>query len=121
MTLRTALFTAAAAASLGLAATLTGSVPAIAADAQFEVGPGGVRIYIDEHGNRYYDREYRHRYYYNDRYRYRSGYDYDRPCHNRVTYQWRFGQRVRVTDRVCYNRWGDPYIVDRDYDRARRW
>lgn len=119
MTLRTALLTAAAAATIGLSgAAVTAS--AQAADTRFEVGPGGVRIYIDEHGRRYYDREHRHRYYYNDRYRYRSGYDYDRPCYNRVTYQWRGGYRVRVTDRVCYNRWGDPYVVDRDYDR-RGW
>jgi len=27
----------------------------------------------------------------------------------------RYGDRVRIVDRVCYNRFGDRYIADRDY------
>lgn len=118
MTLRNTLLMAATAATLGLTAMIGASVTAQAADTRFEVGPGGVRIYIDEHGRRYYDRGHRHRYYYNDRYRYRSGYDYARPCHTRVSYRWRYGHRVRVEDRICYNRYGEAYVVDRDVDRG---
>lgn len=113
MTLRTLLLSVATVAGLGLAT----SMPAQAQDAGFYVGPDGVRVYVDQYGrhhrDRYYDR--RDRTYY-DRYRYRSNYGY-RGCHNRASYQWRYGHRVRVVDRVCYNRWGDPYIADRDYYR----
>jgi hypothetical protein len=38
-------------------------------------------------------------------------------CFNRVDVRWRYGYRVRVVDRVCYDRWGNPRVVDRDYYR----
>src|SRR5262245_16122028 len=91
--LRTMLFgtVALAGASLGF------SAPASAdPDLGFYIGPNGARIYYDNDGYRY-------------------GYrPYARSCHNEVWYSWRFGERVRVVDRVCY-RFGRRYIADRDY------
>ncbi len=88
--LRSMLFGVVTVAGLGLGA----SAPA-SADTGFYIGPGGARIYYDD--DNYYDRR-----------RYRR-------CHNEVSYGWRFGERVRIVDRVCYSRWGRRFIADRDY------
>lgn len=75
------------------------STPASAdPDVGFYIGPNGARTYYDN-----YDRDY-----------YRPGFGYRR-CHTETWYSWRFGERVRVVDRICYNRWGRRLIVDRDY------
>ena len=87
--LRSMLFGAVAVAGLGLGA----SVPA-SADTGFYIGPGGVRVYYDDDDR--YDRRFRR-------------------CHNEVSYGWRHGDRVRIVDRVCYNRWGRRFVADRDY------
>jgi hypothetical protein len=92
--LRSMLFGAVAVAGLGLGATAPAS-----ADTGFYIGPNGARIYYND-----YDDDYRP-------YRYRTY----RSCHNEVSYGWRYGERVRIVDRVCYNRWGGRYIADRDY------
>ena len=89
--LRSMLLGAVTVAGLGLGV----STPA-SADSGFYIGPGGVRVYYDD--DRYYNR-YR---------RYAS-------CHNEVSYGWRYGERVRIVDRVCYNRWDSRFIADRDY------
>jgi hypothetical protein len=86
--LRSMLFgaVALAGASLGVA------TPSYA-DTGFYIGPNGARIYYDT------DRDYR---------------PYRR-CHNEVSHGWRFGERVRIVERVCYTRFGRSYIADRDY------
>jgi hypothetical protein len=91
--LRSMLFSAVAVAGFGLAA-----IAPAQADTGFYIGPDGARVYQDDG--------------------YYRPYGYDRPytsCHNEVTYGWRYGGRVRIVDRVCYNQWGDRYIADRDY------
>ena len=95
--MRSMLFGAAALAGVAL----TTSLPA-QADTSFYIGPNGARVYYND-----YDRDYRYRDY-DRRIAYRS-------CHNEVSYEWRFGERVRVVERVCYNRWGNRYVADRDY------
>lgn len=90
--LRSVLFGAAA-----LAGTSLISMPAQAdPDVGFYISPNGARIYYDDYGDDYY-RPYYYR-----------GY---RGCHSQVWYSGRY----RVVDRVCYNRFGQRYIADRDY------
>lgn len=67
------------------------------ADVGFYIGPDGTRIYYDDDQPHY------------------------RPCHTEVSYTWRWGERMRVVDRVCYNRYGERYIADRDYYPAPIW
>jgi|CXWL01.1.fsa_nt_gi hypothetical protein len=86
--LRSMLFGAVAVAGLGLGATAPAS-----AEARFYIGPDGARVYYDD----------------DDDYRAYAA------CHNEVSYGWRYGERVRIVDRVCYSRWGGRYIADRDY------
>lgn len=77
------------------------SMPAQAdPDVGFYIGPNGARIYYDNYGDSYY--------------RPNRSYGY-RTCYNRTWYSWRFGERVRVVDRVCRDRWGRQRVVDRDY------
>lgn len=111
-TLKSILLSAAVVAGAGFA-TLT---PAQAQDADFYIGPDGARVYIDRDDYRYRDRYYDRGYYYDHRYRpvYRH---YRTRCYNRVDYDWRFGHRVRVVERVCYDRFGRRRVVDRDYYR----
>ena len=87
--LRSMLFGAVTVAGLGLGAAAPAS-----ADTGFYIGPNGARIYYDD--DDYYDRRYRR-------------------CHNEVSYGWRFGERVRIVDRVCYGRYGRRFVADRDY------
>jgi hypothetical protein len=92
--LRSMLFGAVAVAGLGFGATAPAQ-----ADTGFYIGPDGARVYYDDDR---YDRPYGY-------------YPTYRSCHNEVSYGWRYGDRVRIVDRVCYNRWGNRYIADRDY------
>ena len=79
------------------------SMPAQAdPDVGFYIGANGARIYSNDYDDDYYYRPHR------SYYRYRT-------CFNQTWYSWRFGERVRVVDRVCYNRWGRRRVVDRDY------
>jgi hypothetical protein len=84
--------------------TLVGAMPAQAdPDVGFYIGPDGARVYYDD-----YDRDdYYHRPY--------------RRCFVDTWYTWRFGERVRVVDRICYNRWGRRRLVDRDYYPVYDW
>ncbi len=94
--LRTVLFGAVATTGASLA-----SLPA-QADAGFYIGPDGARVYYDDDSDYAYDREYR-------------------GCYSDVWYTWRRGERTRVVDRFCYDRWGRRHLVDRDYYPTYRW
>lgn len=84
------------------------------ADTDVYVGPDGARVYVDK------DKRYRDRdpgYYYEPGYR--PAYRHYRPrCYNRVSQDWRFGQPIRIVERVCYDRYGRARVVDRDYYRV---
>lgn len=118
--LRSAIFGAVALVGASVAV----SQPAQAdANVDFYIGSNGARNYND-YDNRYYGHQYRPRYNnYDDRYygrtQYRPHY-VDRPCQNRVSNTWRYGERYRVVDRVCYDRRGRSYIADRDFYPLRR-
>jgi hypothetical protein len=80
------------------------------ADSDVYIGPDGARVYIDR--DRYRDRGYYYERGYRPVYRHYRG-----RCFDRVDYERRFGYRVRIVERVCYDRFGRPRIVDRDYSR----
>lgn len=103
--LRSAMFGAVALVGASLAV----SQPAQAdANVGFYIGSNGVRVNYNDYDDRYYGRH-----------QYRPHYA-DRRCHNRVSNTWRYGERYRVVDRVCYDRWGRSYIADRDFYRVTR-
>lgn len=57
------------------------------------------------HGDRdRYDRRYRH---WDHRWR------KHRRCYTDVDYRWRYGYRVRVIERICFDRKGRRYVADR--------
>jgi len=79
------------------------------AETDVYIGPDGARVYIDR--DRYRDRGYYER-------GYRPVYRHHRGrCFDRVDYERRYGYRVRIVERVCYDRFGRPRVVDRDYSR----
>jgi hypothetical protein len=79
------------------------------AETDVYIGPDGARVYIDR--DRYRDRGYYYERGYRPIYRHRAR------CFDRVDYERRFGYRVRIVERVCYDRFGRPRVVDRDYSR----
>jgi hypothetical protein len=80
------------------------------AETDVYIGPDGARVYVDR--DRYRDRGYYHERGYRPIYRH-----YRARCFDRVDYQRRYGYRVRVVERVCYDRFGRPRVVDRDFSR----
>jgi len=80
------------------------------AETDVYIGPDGARVYVDKN-----DRQYRDRGYYE--HGYRPVYRHRAQCFDRVNYEQRRGYRVRIVERVCYDRFGRPRIVDRDYSR----
>jgi hypothetical protein len=79
------------------------------AETDVYIGPDGARVYIDR--DRHRDRGYYYERGYRPIYRHRAR------CFDRVDYERRFGYRVRIVERVCYDRFGRPRVVDRDYSR----
>lgn len=82
------------------------------ADTDVYIGPNGARVYIDKNDRRYRDRGYYYQHGYRPIYRHNHG-----RCFDRVDYERRHGYRVRIVERVCYDRFGRPRVVDRDYSR----
>lgn len=83
------------------------------ADTDVYIGPDGARVYIEKNDRRYRDRGYYQERGYRPIYRHYRG-----RCFDRVEYERRYGYRVRVVERICYDRFGRPRIVDRDYSRV---
>ncbi len=107
-----------------LAITLAGAsaavMPATAADSDG-------RIVVASHRDNYYghDRYDRSRYdrsRYDDRRGHRYGHYKPRRCFNDVDVRYRFGHRVRVVERICFDRRGHRYVANRSYIRiGSRW
>jgi hypothetical protein len=56
----------------------------------------------------HYDRDWDRRHY-NQRSHYRK----HRRCYTDVDYRYRFGHRVRIIERICFDRHGRRYVADR--------
>jgi hypothetical protein len=55
-----------------------------------------------------YDRDWERRHY-----KQRSHYRKHRRCYTDVDYRYRWGHRVRIVERICYDRRGRRYVADR--------
>ncbi|MBI1238846.1 MAG: hypothetical protein GC199_05835 [Alphaproteobacteria bacterium] len=126
-------------ALLALVAGLWTASPAAADDGRFGIylGPDSFGLYLEgrdrpwEHDHRryrhyryddYYRRDYRGRdYAYGHWYAEPRYFDYDRRghyyrargCHPVTKRGWYHGRRAVIEGRMCYDRHGNPYIVDR--------
>lgn len=104
-----------------LAAALVGAGTAVMPASAASSTHGSIVIASrdDYYGNRY-DR--RDRYRYDDRRGYRYGNYRPRRCYNDVDVRFRFGHRVRVVERICFDHRGRRYVANRSYIRiGSRW
>jgi hypothetical protein len=60
----------------------------------------------------HYDRDWDRRHY-----RHRSHYRKHRRCYIDVDYRYRWGHRVRIVERICFNRYGRRYVAHRSVVR----
>jgi hypothetical protein len=79
------------------------SSPAARADLTIQVG----------HDRDWDRRDYRDR----RHYRHRSHYRKHRRCYTDVDYRYRWGHRVRIVERICFNRYGRRYVAHRSVVR----
>lgn len=101
--------------AVALAGAVTVVMPASAANSDGSFVVAGHRG--DYYGHDRYDRS---------RYDYRRGNRYGhykhRRCYNDVDVRFRFGYRVRVVERICFDRRGRRYAANRSYIRiGSRW
>ena len=75
------------------------------------------------HRDRDYDRYDRYdRYRYDNRRGHRYGHYKHRRCYNDVDIRFRFGHRVRIVERICFDHRGRRYVANRSFIRiGSRW
>lgn len=102
---RSTLLAALVAASAGFAVTQ----PAAASDTRTSAD---LTIQIRHDRDRYYDRHYRgHRHYHHRWHKARR-------CYTDVDFRYRWGHRVRVIERICFDRYGRRYVASRHFVRV---